>query len=80
MVKQWDLESNSCIRTFRGHRTAVLSLAATVDGDRLISGDDSGSVLLWDIATGLQLASVKEHAYLVFCLAVPSCQAVMTGV
>jgi WD40 repeat protein len=69
-VKQWELETNSCIRTFQGHTSSVSSLAATVDADRLLSGDSSGSVLLWDIATGQQLASVKAHSDRVSCLAV----------
>ena len=41
-----------------------------MDADRLLSGDWSGSVLLWDIATGQQLASVKAHSECVNCLAV----------
>ena len=65
-MKQWDLESNNCIRTFQGHRSPVVCLAATVDADRLLS---NGYVLLWDIATGQQLASVNAHSNLVSCLA-----------
>ena len=69
-VKQWDLESNSCIRSLQGHSSSVICLAATVDAERLLSGDRSGSVLLWDITTGQQLASVKAHSRCVSCLAV----------
>ena len=68
-VKQWDLESNSCIRTFR-HSSSVVCLAATVDAHRLLTGDGSGLVLLWDIATGQQLASVRAHPEYISCLAV----------
>ena len=68
-VKQWNLESNSCIRTFR-HSSYVFCLAATVDANWLLSGDRSGSVLLWDTTTGQQLASVKAHSDTVSCLKV----------
>jgi WD40 repeat protein len=61
-VDQWDLESNSRIRSFHHHdNTLVLCLATTVDGARLLSGDAHGFVLLWDIATGQQLTSVRAH-------------------
>ena len=69
-MKQWELESNSCIRTFHGHNSYVSSLAAAANADRLISGDGSGTVLLWEIATGQQLASVQAHSDCVSCLAV----------
>jgi WD40 repeat protein len=60
-VEQWDLESNRCVRAFQRHTSRVTCLAATVDTVWLLSGDNSGSVLLWDITTGQQLASVKCH-------------------
>ena len=69
-VKHWNLDSNSCVRTFQGHSSSVYTLAAIPDADRLLSGDWSGSVLLWDIASGQQLASVKAHSKDVNCLAV----------
>ena len=51
-----------------------------MDADRLLSGDESGSVLLWDIATGQQIAHVKAHAEDVSCLAVtPDCHCFMSG-
>ena len=61
-LKQWDLESNSCIRTLQGHSSTVLCLAADVDADLLLSGD-RGNVLRWDIKTGQQLDQVEPHAY-----------------
>ena len=68
-INQWNLECNSCIRTFRGHSAPVSCLAA-VDAHRLLSGDYNGSVFLWDIASGQQLASVKAHSKKIHCLAV----------
>ena len=69
-VKQYDLDSHRCIRTFQGHSSYVYCLASTVNGDRLLSGDYHGSVLLWDVATGQQLASIDAHPSRVSCLAV----------
>ena len=57
------------MHTFQ-HNSPVFSLAAIVEAYWLLSGDESGSVLLWDVATGQQLASVKAHSECVSCLAV----------
>ena len=68
-MKQWDLESNSCIRTFHVNDSDYC-LAATVDADRQLSGSSAGTVSLWDFATGKELASFEAHADAVTCLAV----------
>ena len=68
-MKQWDLESNSCIRTFHVNDSDYC-LAATVDADRQLSGSSAGTVSLWDFATGKELASFEAHANIVTCLAV----------
>lgn len=43
--------THACHR-FRGHAAAVRSLAPSHDGQWLASGDDSGEVRLWEVATG----------------------------
>ena len=68
-LKQWDLESSRCIRTLKGHTSPIQCISA-VDAHRVLSGDGSGSVLLWEIVTGHQLASVKAHSKAVRCFAV----------
>ena len=70
-VKQWNLDSNSCLHTFQCHFfLPAYCLAVAVNAFRLLSGDAQGSVLIWDGATGQQMASVKAHSDVVSCLAV----------
>jgi WD40 repeat protein len=49
-VKLWDLKSRQEIRTLRFH-APVRTLALSVDGRRVITGDTSGTVQVWDVST-----------------------------
>ncbi|MEI7687722.1 MAG: WD40 repeat domain-containing protein, partial [Planctomycetota bacterium] len=48
---------NAEVRSFKGHRGAVLSLVVAADGRRIYSGGADGTIRSWDIATGRQLSS-----------------------
>jgi WD40 repeat protein len=50
-----DTETLKPSGTLRGHQHEVIRLAFSPDGLRLASGDVSGAVKLWDIATGEEL-------------------------
>ena len=41
----------------KGHKNSVCSLSTTMNGNRLISGDESGSILVWDTRSQQQLRS-----------------------
>jgi WD40 repeat protein len=43
--------------SFAGHRAPVRSLATSLDGQYLASGDDHGCLKLWEVATGRCLRS-----------------------
>ena len=45
----------------KGHKNSVCSLSTTMNGDRLISGDESGSILVWDTRSQQQLRSYDGH-------------------
>src|SRR5271166_1571294 len=49
IVRLWMLDGKPAAEPFRGHDEAVLSVAFSPDGTRIVSGQD-GIVLLWDIA------------------------------
>ena len=57
------------LRTLDDHNTAAYSVALSADGQTLISGGKDGVVILWDVATGKKLSSLKKHKDAVHSLA-----------
>ena len=51
-IKIWDITSGSCLSTLTGHSSAVVGVAFSADGRRLISGSADGMVRLWDAHAG----------------------------
>ena len=51
-IKVWAFESGEQLRTIRGHRWEVLSLAVLDDGPMIAAGDGDGSIKIWDICSG----------------------------
>jgi WD40 repeat protein len=47
--------------TLHGHELAVLSVAFSADGNRLVSGAADDTVRVWDTAAGTQLACLRGH-------------------
>ena len=45
----------------KGHESIVSSVAFSSDGGRLATGSDDGSAKLWDVNTGKELFTFKEH-------------------
>jgi WD40 repeat protein len=48
-VTVWDVTERTLVKRFDGHRAAVRALAFTPDGKSLVTGDDFGTALVWDI-------------------------------
>ena len=57
-VRVWDSHTGTLVRTFRGHRGLVSSLAFTPDGKLLVSGSRDRTVKLWDMT---QLEEVPDR-------------------
>lgn len=55
--------------TLKGHTNSVLSLAFSLDGQRLASASRDETVKLWDTATGQQILTLKGHKNVVLGLA-----------
>jgi hypothetical protein len=51
-VQKWDRELN-------GHKEWVLGLSMTPDGKTLLSGDDKGEVVVWDLPSGTEVRRWK---------------------
>lgn len=57
-IETWDMVSKKRINVFRGkHENAISALAIKPDGTLLlVSGDDAGSLVFWEMDTGRSLA------------------------
>ena len=58
-IELWDVATLTNIDTFEGHRSNVLSIAYAPDGTLLASGSYDGTVRLWNVATGRNIAIFK---------------------
>jgi hypothetical protein len=47
--------------TLKGHKGEIHSVAFSPDGKRLASGDDAGTLKVWDAASGQELLSSQGH-------------------
>jgi WD40 repeat protein len=56
------------LRTLEGHSAWVAAVAVTPDGQRAVSASDDNTLRVWDIETGLALATFHCDAP-VFCCA-----------
>ena len=55
-------EANPSLRGyFYGHTAPVTGVALSADGTVLASGDEAGTIILWDVATGQQLSQIAGH-------------------
>lgn len=57
-IKLWDIQTEGLLRTFKGHRNGVVSLAFSKDGRRLLSGSLDGTVKTWGVSTGRLLGNL----------------------
>src|SRR5213594_2555993 len=62
MVRLWDLEAGTCLKTCEGHDDFVISSVVSSDGRWALSGSEDRSMRLWDLATGKCVRSFEGHA------------------
>ncbi|MFC4068963.1 WD40 repeat domain-containing serine/threonine protein kinase [Actinoplanes subglobosus] len=64
-LREWDLVTGACLRTFRGHHSgAVRSIATTPDGRLALSAGGRGdaTVRVWDLITGECRHTLRGHS------------------
>ncbi|MBI5373406.1 MAG: caspase family protein [Sphingobacteriales bacterium] len=60
-LRVWDLETGRLFKTLSLHQTAICALAINADGSRMLSGDQSGTVVLWDLKTWEPLRVIQTN-------------------
>jgi WD40 repeat protein len=72
-ITLWEVATSKARAVFKGQKeqeVKVWSLTFSLDGKTLASGDEKGTIKLWDVAGGKELASYTGHAGKVLCLAI----------
>ncbi|KAL6693299.1 hypothetical protein J3F84DRAFT_401169 [Trichoderma pleuroticola] len=78
IVQTWVTETQKVRRTFQGHKSPVSSVAFSCYSDRLLSCDDAGVVMIWDM-TGQCLQTIcSRHPVSVVTFS-PNSKLVVTG-
>ncbi|XP_039251855.2 uncharacterized protein LOC120329323 [Styela clava] len=67
-AKIWSIHSGTSLRTFRGHKGAILCLSMDRDKKYLYTGSTDFSIKKWNLASGTLLKSFKGHEGSVICL------------
>jgi WD40 repeat protein len=69
-----------CLRTFMGHSSWVMALAASPDGKYLVSGGLDDRIFHWDVGTGQALQILQGHTKPINCLAfAPDGEMILSG-
>jgi WD40 repeat protein len=58
LLKLWDVENDSDLRTLVGHTANVTAVAMTPDGRLVVSGSRDGMLKVWDVKSGYEIASL----------------------
>jgi len=69
IVRLIDVETGNVIRTLKGHRSRISSVAFSPDGKRILTGSWDRTMRLWDVQTGEQLESFVGHKWPVLTVA-----------
>jgi tetratricopeptide (TPR) repeat protein len=60
-VRVWDAATGRGLLTLQGHTSAVLSVCFSPDGRRVISADNTGKQIAWDLQSGKPIPEAKER-------------------
>jgi len=60
-VMLWNSRSGQILRTFRGHEFRILAIAFSPDGKSLASGGFDQRILIWDVDSGRQVATLQTE-------------------
>jgi len=64
-IKLWDLATNACKVTFRGHDRSITALAFNKNGSLLASGSKDTVLIVWDVLGESGICKLKGHKDLI---------------
>ena len=59
-IELWDVDAAEPWSILRGHDANVRCLTSNHDGSRLFSGDETGTIIVWNVDTGERLLTMKS--------------------
>jgi len=69
-LRVWDLETGSCIRSWRGHNQTITGLVAWNDSPAYVSASRDGTLRFWDMQTGECVRALEANSRSVEALVV----------
>ncbi len=67
-IKIWDIATKKLLKTLRGHKNAVSSLAFSIDDKKLFSASFDKTIKIWDIESGNLIDTLQGHTREVTCV------------
>ena len=68
LIKIWDLQGKTLIRTLKGHQSTIWSVDISPDGSMLASASGDRTIKLWNLHTGELLRTLTGHSAPVFAV------------
>jgi len=68
-IKEWDMETGECLKTFKGHSDWVMCTVYSLDSKKILSASRDNTVKEWDVETGECLKTFQGHSGQVFKVA-----------
>lgn len=62
-IKEWDVETGECLRTYIGHHQSVTKAIYSNDAKKILSCSDDGTLKEWEISTGVCLKTYFGHKH-----------------
>jgi len=57
----YEVGTGKLVRRFKGHEWGVLAVAFSPKGERLATSGSDGTVRIWNVASGMQIAKIKSR-------------------
>ena len=64
-IKEWDIDTTICSRTFRGHSHWVSNVVYSPDGKKILSASFDNTIREWDVETGKCTKTYQIHSGIV---------------